>query len=122
MSIEAALQALTAAVEANTAALKAGGGSAAAAPKADAKAAAPKAEAKVEKAAKSKYTLDQVKAAIVKVRETQGTPAAKAIIADAGKADKMDNIKPENFDGVIAACEAALAESDDDSADGDDDI
>lgn len=108
MSIEAAIEALTKAVEANTAAIKAGGGAAAATPgKAD-KAAAT--SGKADKVVKSKYTLDQVKAAIVKVRETQGTPAAKAIIGDAGQSDKMDNIDPANFEAVIKACEKALAE------------
>lgn len=119
MSLEAAVLANTAAIEALTAAMKSGG-AAAGKPTTTAAATAGKGgKGGKPTPAASKYTLDQVKAAIVKLRDAQGTPAAKEVITEVGLADKMDNIKPENFDAVIAAVETRL--SDDGADEGSDD-
>lgn len=110
MSIEDAILKLAAALEANTAAVLASGGTAAAAPatapaaekttgkgkgKADAPATAP---------AAPKITRDEVNAALEQVREKFGVEEAKAIISGAGKAPKRADIAEENFAAVMAAC------------------
>jgi hypothetical protein len=60
--------------------------------------------------AKSKYTPDQIKAAVIKVKDDIDADAAKAIIDDAGCSGLAELITmTEKFDEVMAACEAALA-------------
>ena len=65
-----------------------------------------------EAAAAPKVTFDEVKTALMKVKEEKGKDAAQAIIKDVGKAEKMAEIKEPNYAAVIAACEAALAGDD----------
>lgn len=112
MSLEQKIEALTAAIEANTAALLAGGTAtpAAAAPK------AAKAE-KAEKAPKAeeytpKHTESEAKAAIEKVKVDKGVPAAKAIIKAVGFDKLADIKKAEDWDKLFDKCEEALAEDD----------
>lgn len=109
MSIEDAILKLAAALEANTAAVLASGGTAAA-PTAD-KAAEKttgkgkgKADAPAAAPAAPKITRDEVNAALEQVREKFGVEVAKAIISGAGKAPKRADIAEENFAAVMAAC------------------
>lgn len=69
---------------------------------------------------KAKTTFDMVKAAVVKVKDNKGKPAAQSIIRSAGKASELASIKPAQYDAVLAACEAALSETDEE-APGEDD-
>jgi hypothetical protein len=64
------------------------------------------APAKVE----PKYTVEEVAAAAVRVKDEIGTAAAQELIKSAGKADKLKEMKPENFDAFVEAAEALLAE------------
>lgn len=95
--LEEKIDALIAALKANTAAL---GG----------KAGAAGAAGKTAAAGGSKVTFDMVKAAVVKVKDAKGKPAAQKIIRDAGKASELAAIKAPQYEAVIAASEAALAE------------
>lgn len=109
MSIEQALAALTAntaaltaAVEANTAAL----GGAKAAP------AAGKAGKAAAAAYEPKHTKEEMQAALAEVKEKAGTPAAKEIITEIGRAAKMAEITdPKIIDACYAAAKAKLAEA-----------
>lgn len=118
--LEEKIDALTAALKENTATVKkhieALGGSAGSGSGETAEASGGK------KDKKSKFTADQVKAAVVKVKEEKGQDAAKAIISDAGAKNLAELVTlPKKFDSVMAACEAALAATDDDNEDEDDD-
>ena len=57
-----------------------------------------------------KITFDQVKAAVVKVKDAKGKPAAQMIIRNSGKASELAAIKPAQYADVMQACEEALAE------------
>lgn len=106
MSLEQAIVALTAAVEANTAAL---GGKAPVAGKAEKPAATSKPAAS---AYEPKHSKEEMKAALAEVKEKQSTLAAKEIIKEVGKQDKMDEINdPKIIDLTYAAAKAKLAES-----------
>lgn len=110
MSLEQAIAALTAAVEANTAAILKGGSAPAAAP-----APAPAAKAKAEpKGYEAKHTADEMKAVLTQVKETLGTPIAKAIIKDVGGVDKLAEITdPKVIDACYEAGKAKLKEAED---------
>lgn len=112
MSLEAKLEALTAAVLANTEALKGAKGAPAASGK-------PGKTSPAEKT--SKFTPEQVKAAAVKVKDKLGTGEAKRLIKEVGKADELMKIEVGNYDAFIAACEKAVAaaEEPEDGGDGD---
>lgn len=56
------------------------------------------------------HTAEEVTEMAVRVKKEKGTDAAKALIKAHGKADELKNVKPENYDALFAACEAALAE------------
>lgn len=128
MSLETLIANLTAAVEANTAAVlgKASTGKAAATKDDDAGEGATttrrrRSSTKDDDAGdskKSKYTAEQVKAAAVKVKEDLGTKVAKQLIADHG-AEELAKLKPENYDAFVEACEKALNAGDDDGNDDD---
>lgn len=107
MSLEAKIEALTTALNENTAALK-GAKAPAAAGKTT-----PATTTTGKGAAKPKNTIDQVKAAAVKVKDGISTEKAKELIAseDGGNATELAKIKPENYDKFVAACEAALEEA-----------
>lgn len=64
---------------------------------------------KVEKIV-PKYSVDEVNAAAVAVKEKFNSGAASALIKEHGKADKLKDIKPENYDAFVEACEKELAE------------
>lgn len=112
MSLEQKIEDLIAAVNANTAALLAGGAAAPAATTTKAEK-TPKAE-KAPKADEytAKHTETEAKAAIEKVKVEKGVPAAKAIIKAAGF-DRLADIKTaEGWDKLYDGCEQALAEED----------
>jgi hypothetical protein len=67
-----------------------------------------------------KYTVEEVAAAAVRVKDEIGTAAAQELIKSAGKADKLKEMKPENFDAFVEAAEALLAEQTADAGAGDD--
>lgn len=126
MSIEQTLAALTAAIEANTAAILASSTNAPAEAPAAAKEEskpAPRTRKAAPAAAKEevapKYTAEQVKAAAVKVKNEKGTKVAKDLIAEHGAAE-LAKLKPENYEAFVLAAEALLAGEDDESVDGDD--
>lgn len=71
---------------------------------------------------KPKHTKDEVVAAVVAVKDAFGAPAAKAITAKFGLA-KVADAKEEHFDDLFAACEAKLAEKEEeDGNDEEDDV
>lgn len=69
---------------------------------------------------KPKHTKDEVVAAVVAVKDAFGAPAAKAITAKFGLA-KVADAKEEHFDDLFAACEAKLAEKEDEDGNGEED-
>ena len=90
MSLETSIDALTKAIEANTAALKSGGGA----------------------SYTAKHDKSKMQAALSEVKEKLGTPAAKAMIKDVGGKDKMADITdPATIDKVYEAATKALAEA-----------
>lgn len=128
-SLEERVETLTTAVERLTAVIEAngvGGGAAttAAPAKAAAKADKPAAAAPKKAAAKAKFTADQVKAAIVNVKDTVSEEAAREIIQEhAGEGKKLADLvtMPSVFEAVMASCEAALAGGDEEEAEEGDD-
>jgi len=107
MSLEQKIEALTAAVEALTVSMKAGGAAPAAGK-----------TTKTEKATpagyKAKHSVEEMQAALAEVKEKLGTPAAKAIITDIGKAAKMAEITdPETVDACYDAAKAKLQDAED---------
>lgn len=109
MSLEQKIEALTAAIEANTAALLGGAGA-----KAEKPAAAEKTTktAKADKAPayEAKHTKSEALAAIEEVKTKKGVPSAKAIIKEVGF-DKLAEIaKAEDLDKLYELSKAALAE------------
>jgi hypothetical protein len=61
-------------------------------------------------AAAPKPTMDEVKAALVAVRDAFGRPAAMKIVKEEGKATEMPGIKPAQFAAVLAKCASVMAE------------
>ncbi len=115
-SLEDMIGSLTAALEANTAAILAGGSApAAAAPAATTR---PKPAAKPKPAA-SKFTADQVRDTLIKVKSEVGEDEAKRIITEVGGYEKLAQLvaDPSKFDAVMEASETALAGGDDDGGD-----
>lgn len=123
MSLEAAINSLREAVEANTAALlgKSGGKSGGDDDGAKTTRTRSTSKAKADDAKATKYTAEDVKAAAVKVKEELGTKAAKDLIKDHG-ADELAKLKPAVFADFIEAAGKLLAGEDgDDGGSGDDD-
>lgn len=119
MALEEKIGELIAAVKENTAALKGGGSSTAGkAAAADGK----KGPGRPAGSTASKFKADDVKAALVGLKEKLGAPAAKQIISDSGADDLADLLtKKALWDDVMAAVETALSDSGDgDDGDGDD--
>lgn len=76
-----------------------------------------------KKAAVSKYTADQVKEIILRVKDEVDADTAKAIIAKfAGAGKKLPDLAnmPEKFDAAYAAAEEALAATGGEDGEGDD--
>jgi vacuolar-type H+-ATPase subunit H len=115
MSLEQQLAALTAAVEANTAAVLGAGTNVGEAPAAEEKAPAKKPAAKKAAAkATSQYSADQVRDTLIKVKSEVGEDEAKRIISEVGGYEKLAQLiaDPSKFDAVMEACEAALSGED----------
>lgn len=109
----AAFEANTAALNAHTAAL--GGKSevaSAVAAKPAAAAAAKGKPAAAPKPAAPKHTIEDVQGAAVAVKEKFGSPAATELIKEFGKAEKLKEIKPENYDAFVAAATTRLEAED----------
>lgn len=106
MSIDVQIAALIAALNANTEALKAAGGSAPAATTEK----ATKAKAEKTKDETPKITQEQVNAALIKIKDDFGMPEAKKIITDVGGVEKMAEIKPAEYQAVYDAAVAKHAE------------
>lgn len=106
MSIEQALAANTAAIEALTVAVLATAKLAPGAAVADKAATtkAPKAEAA------PKATRDEMVATLKELGETKSSDIAKAVIKEVGKSDKMAGIKDNLVDAVYQAAKAKLTE------------
>lgn len=117
MSLEQAIEKLTAAVEANTAALlKSGGATSASAGKTET---VPAKESKAEKY-EAKHTKDEMMAALSELKKKAGGDAEvpKKIIKEIGGADKMADINdPAKIDAVYEAAKKKMAEFED-SGDG----
>lgn len=109
MSIEQKIEALTAALEANTAALKAAGGTTAAAPAATKPAAAAKTVKEPAKPA-CVNTREAMQALLKKVKEEKSADDAKGIIKEVGGVEKMADIPEDKIDAVFDAATAALEE------------
>lgn len=65
---------------------------------------------KTDKKASPKHTAEEVTAMCVRVKNEIDADTAKKLIKDHGKADALKQVQPENYDALYAACEAALAE------------
>lgn len=61
-------------------------------------------------------TFDEVKAALLKLKEVKGAPAAQEVIKTAGGVGKMAEIPPAKFGAVLAAVQAILEPEDDEDA------
>lgn len=73
-------------------------------------------------ASKPKVTQEQMQAALTKVKDTLGVPAAKGIINETGGVKKMDDIPEDKYAAVIKACEEKLTEAEAENGDnGEDD-
>lgn len=109
MALEDAIAKLTAAVEANTAALTAGGGGGGAAASTGTKASGG-GRGKGKAAAETKFTADQVRDTLIKVKDEVGEDEAKRIISDVGGYEKLAQLvaDPSKFDAVMAEAETAL--------------
>lgn len=112
MSIEKALADLTAALEANTAALKAAGSAGAAAPAA-APEKTPRGKKNTEAEAPAKktgptHTREEMVAALNDVKEKKGLQDAKSIITDVGGVTKMADIPDDKIDAVYEKAKSVL--------------
>lgn len=109
MSIEDALAKLTAAVEANTAAIKGGAGKPAADSASTSTKPSTETKAKKEPApAKPKNDRSAVNAALEKVKEDKGVEDAKKIISEVGGVAARKDIPEDKFDAVVDACKKVL--------------
>ena len=121
MSLEQKIEALTAAIEANTAALLKSGAKPAAAANTDSEDEKPAAAAKkTTKPAKveSEHTREEMQAALGELKEATDAATAKAVISKHGGVAKMAEIPDDKIDAVYEAAKKAL----EDAAGGEDDM
>lgn len=126
MTLEALILGLTAALEANTAALNANGGSAAAGTDAGAeKTTSTKKTSSTKKTTPEKtgpkHTKAEATAAVVALKDAAGAPAARELLASFG-IDKVANIPEDKFDEVFDGANKALEAFKESSDEGEDDI
>ena len=122
MSVDAKIDALIAALNANTEALKAAGTGTAATASAEKSETKPKGKgAAATKEDAPKITQDQVNAALIKIKDDFGMDEAKKVIKEFGKVDKMAEIKPAQYQAVYDAAVAKHAELSEGGAGGSDD-
>lgn len=110
MSLEAALAANTAALEANTQAILKGGTAAASTAAAGKTAKAGKAETA---APASKHTREELAAALNSLKEAKGAPVAKALIKSVGGVDKLADVPEAKIDALFDAAGEKEVEEDD---------
>jgi len=108
MSVDAKIDALIAALNANTEALKAAA-VAAVSDKTETKTGKGKTTEKTKDEA-PKVTQEQVNAALIKIKDDFGMDEAKKVIKEFGKVDKMAEIKPAQYQAVLDAAVAKHAE------------
>lgn len=106
MAIEEAMDRLAAALDRNT---EAHGGK-------PAGKGAPAAGAAKTTPAAGKVTMEQVKAAVMGVKDSMGRPAALKVIKDFGKAGELNAIKPAQYSAVLARCAELMGEGESDDA------
>lgn len=112
MSLEQKIEALTAAVEALTVAMKAGGAASSSADKPTG--------TKTTKTTKTaeyepKHSKEEMQAAMAEVKDKLGVAKAKEIRGEVGKADKLADITdPKVIDAVYEAAKAALEAEEED--------
>lgn len=112
MSLEQKIEALTAAVEALTVAMKSGG--AASASSAD-KPAGTKTTKTTKAEYEPKHSKEEMQAAMAEVKDKLGVAKAKEIRGEVGKADKLADITdPKVIDAVYEAAKAALEAEEED--------
>lgn len=121
-TLEELIAANTAAIEANTAAILGAGANVGSAPAATGKAATGvKTGGGRGKAATatSKFTADQVRDTLIKVKSEVGEDEAKRIISEVGGYEKLAQLvaDPSKFDAVMEASEAALTGGGDEDGD-----
>jgi hypothetical protein len=109
--LEQAINDLIKAINANTAALTGGRATAPATTAATGRTAAA--------GAKTGFTAEMVKAAVVEVRDTLGKPAALRIIKTAGRAAELVAIKEANYAAVMKACADVMREAQEGADEGD---
>lgn len=115
MALEDLITKLIASLDANTAAVKASKGAAAAT-------STTTAGAETKKVKDPKAEFDRLKALGQKVIDKQGKPFAKKLILDVGGAKELAAVKVEKYPALIKAFESALADSSEaEEADEDDD-
>lgn len=122
MSLEAKIDALIVALEANTAARQ---GDKATGSAGTAKAGAADKKAADKKPAKPKASVEQVKTAVMSVKDTIDSETAKGLIEKyAGDGEKLAKLLtlPEHFDAVVAEAKELLEAAGGDEAEDEDDI
>ena len=120
MTLEALILGLTAALEANTAALNANGGSAATGTDAGAEKTTSTKKTTPEKTG-PKHTKAEATAAVVALKDAAGAPAARELLASFG-IDRVANIPEDKFDEVFDGANKALEAFKEGSDEGEDDI
>jgi hypothetical protein len=63
-----------------------------------------------------KVTMEQVKAAVMALKDAMGRPAALKVIKDAGGAAELNAIKPAKYAAVLAKCAEMMGEGESDDA------
>jgi hypothetical protein len=107
MSLEQKIEALTAALEANTAALTKSVGGASGGTTTKTKKDEPKGYA-------AKHSVEEMQAALQELKDKAGAPVAKGIVKEVGGKEKMAEITdPETIDKVYEAAKNKLKEHDD---------
>lgn len=66
------------------------------------------------KAADPKHTHEQVRKALLKVKNEKGKDQALEILKNVADSKSIADIQPENFDATVEACNNILAEESDD--------
>jgi hypothetical protein len=123
MSLEDKIDALIEALNENTAALKGGGGGGGKAESTEStstKTSSGKGGKAGGKAGATKYDVQQVKAMAVKIKDQFGTPAAKKLIKEKGKADALADIAEENFAAFMQAGQKMIDDAENGGGEGSD--
>lgn len=109
MSLEVLMERLIVSLDANTAAHTGKPVATAAATTTTGKVAGTTAAKATTTAKAPAIAFEAVKAAAGAVKAKSGAPVAKKLIAEFGKAESLNAVKPEQFAALLAACEAHMA-------------